>query len=105
MRYASKYVTVGLVLVISGAAWAGGSDYGFKPGARPNLEGKISEWDVPTPKFARDPTPGPAGQVYIAAMHGNKIARFDPGAKAFKEWDLPEGASPHGLLVDSNGQV
>jgi virginiamycin B lyase len=105
MRYASKYVTVGLVLVISGVAWAGGSNYGISPGSRPNLEGRISEWAVPTPKFARDPAPGPDGQIYIAVMRGNKIARFDPQAKTFKEWDLPDGAQPHGLLVDRNGQV
>src|SRR3989337_285863 len=82
MRYASKYVTVGLVLVISGTAWAGGSNYGISPGSRPNLEGRISEWAVPTPKFARDPAPGPDGQIYIAVMRGNKIARFDPSATA-----------------------
>jgi virginiamycin B lyase len=60
---------------------------------------------VPTPQFARDPAPGPDGAIYIAVMGGNKIARFDPVAKTFREWDLPSGARPHGLLVDRTGQV
>jgi virginiamycin B lyase len=86
-------------------AWAGGSNYGLTPGARPNLEGKIHEWTVPTPKFARDPAPGPDGNIYISVMSGNKIARFDPRTQTFKEWELPEGARPHGLLVDKAGIV
>ncbi|OGB92507.1 MAG: hypothetical protein A3H39_17200 [candidate division NC10 bacterium RIFCSPLOWO2_02_FULL_66_22] len=94
-----------LVFSMVGTAWAGGSNYGITPGARPNLEGKITEWVVPTPKFARDPAPGPDGNIYIAVMNGNKIARFDTRAKTFKEWDLPDGARPHGLLVDRTGQV
>ena len=32
-------------------------------------------------------------------------ARFDTTTKTFKEWDLPPGAQPHGLLVDRNGIV
>jgi virginiamycin B lyase len=100
-----KRLVVGLVFFMAQPAWAGGSHYGISPGARPNLEGRISEWPVPTPRFARDPAPGGDGNIYIAVMSGNKIARFDPREKTFKEWDLPSGARPHGLLVDSSGQV
>ena len=32
------------------AAFAGGSNYGITPGARPELSGKVSEWPVPTPR-------------------------------------------------------
>jgi virginiamycin B lyase len=76
------------------AAWmpafalAGGSNYGVAPGSR-DIAGKITEWAVPTPRFARDPAPGPDGNIYIAVMQGNRIARFDTRAKSFKEWDLP----------------
>ncbi|HSC70419.1 MAG TPA: cytochrome C [Candidatus Methylomirabilis sp.] len=105
MRWRSSTVTLGIVMSMMGTAWAGGSNYGIAPGARPKLEGRISEWAVPTPEFARDPAPGPDGNIYIAVMRGNKIARFDTRAKSFKEWDLPEGARPHGLLVDLSGQV
>lgn len=95
-----------LALTLAGVgAWAGGSNYGITPGARPILDGKISEWPVPTPRFARDPAPGPDGNIYIAVMNGNKIARFDTSHHSFTEWDLPAGAQPHGLLVDKKGIV
>src|SRR5262252_4680359 len=96
---------IGVVVALPVLAHAGGSNYGMAPGARPELSGKISEWPVPTPQFARDPAPGPDGAIYIAVMFGNKIARFDPRTRAFKEWELPAGARPHGLLVDRHGQV
>lgn len=60
---------------------------------------------MPTPRFARDPAPGPDGNIYIAVMNGDKIARFDTSRRTFTEWDLPAGAQPHGLLVDKNGVV
>jgi virginiamycin B lyase len=85
------------------AALAGGSNYGTAPGARPELAGKVIEWPVPTPRFARDPAVAPDGSIFIAVMSGNKIARFDPKAKSFKEWDMPSGHRPHGVLVDKSG--
>jgi len=105
MRWQRSTVALGIIMTMLGTAWAGGSNYGITPGARPKFEGRISEWAVPTPEFARDPAPGPDGNIYIAVMYGNKIARFETRAKTFKEWDLPEGANPHGLLVDLGGQV
>src|SRR5437899_1874114 len=57
------------------------------------------------PPGTRDPAPAPDGSIFIAVMFGNKIARFDPRTKTFKEWGLPKGARPHGLLVDKAGQV
>jgi virginiamycin B lyase len=92
------------VLCLPAAALAGGSNYGVVPGER-IIAGKITEWPVPTPRFARDPAPGPDGRIYIAVMHGNRIARFDPRSETFKEWPLPEGARPHGLVVAKDGKV
>lgn len=92
------------LLIFASAALAGGSNYGITPGTK-QLSGKVSEWPVPTPKFARDPAPGPDGNIYISVMYGNRIARFDTKTQKFTEWDLPEGARPHGLLVDSAGKV
>ena len=94
-----------LLMVAPLAAVAGGSNYGITPGAHPNLVGKVSEWPVPTPRFARDPAVAPDGSIYIAVMSGNKVARFDPKTQTFKEWDLPSGHRPHGLLVDKTGTV
>jgi virginiamycin B lyase len=98
-------LAIGLALATAALAHAGGSNYGIAPGARPGFEGKVSEWPVPTPKFARDPAAGPDGNIYVAVMFGNKIARFDTKTKTFTEWDMPPGARPHGLLVDRQGQV
>ena len=52
-------MVVASVIVLPLLAHAGGSNYGVAPGARPDVTGKISEWPVPTPQFARDPAPGP----------------------------------------------
>jgi virginiamycin B lyase len=84
---------------------AGGSNYRVTPGALPRIKGSVSEWAVPTPKFARDPAAGLDGNIYITVMHGDKLARFDTATRKFTEWDLPAGAHPHGLLVDSDGIV
>jgi virginiamycin B lyase len=94
-----------LLVAVPLIAHAGGSNYGITPGAHPDLAGKVSEWPVPTPRFARDPAVAPDGSIYIAVMSGNKVARFDPKTQSFKEWDLPPGHHPHGLLVDRQGIV
>jgi virginiamycin B lyase len=86
-------------------ALAGGSNYGITPGALPNLAGRVTEWPVPTPRFARDPAVAPDGSIYIAVMAGNKVAHFNPKTQSFREWDLPSGHRPHGLLVDKQGMV
>jgi virginiamycin B lyase len=72
-----------VMVLIPGLVLAGGSNYGITPGAHPNLAGKVTEWPVPTPRFARDPAIAPDGSVYVAVMNGNKVARFDPKSKTF----------------------
>lgn len=94
-----------LLLMPAAAADAGGSFYGIQPGARSAIAGKITEWSVPTPRFARDPAPAPDGSIWITVMDADKLARFDQATKQFKEYDLPRGSRPHGLLVDSAGRV
>ena len=103
----SKFAqTIALAMMaIAMPAQAGGSSYGIAPGALANFAGKVSEWPVPTPRFARDPAPAPDGNIYITVMSGNKIARFDTKTLAFKEWELASGHHPHGLLVDQQGIV
>ena len=99
-----KTILAAAIAALALEAVAGGSNYGVAPGQR-EIAGKVSEWKVPTPEFARDPAIGPDGNIYIAVMNGNKIARFDTKLKAFKEWDLPRGARPHGLVVAADGKV
>lgn len=100
------YKALLLALTLVGPpAFAGGSNYGTPAGGLPNFAGAVSEWPVPTPAFARDPAVAPDGAVFIAVMRGNKVARFDPASQTFKEWELPQGHHPHGLLVDRKGIV
>jgi virginiamycin B lyase len=94
-----------ILAALSVAAYAGGSNYGIAPGSAPAFAGKVSEWSVPTPRFARDPAPAPDGSIYISVMSGNKVARFDPRTASFNEWDMPAGHRPHGILVDRSGIV
>jgi virginiamycin B lyase len=99
-----RVVAAMMIAALAAPVLAGGSNYGIAPGQRA-IEGKVSEWPVPTPEFARDPAIGPDGNVYIAVMHGNRIARFDVRTSTFKEWPLPDGAQPHGLVVAADGKV
>ena len=94
-----------VLILVAEKAWAGGSNYGTAPGALTNFVGEVSEWPVPTPAFARDPAVAPDGSIFIAVMRGNKVARFDPESARFREWEMPPGHHPHGLLVDARGIV
>lgn len=84
---------------------AGGSNYGTSPGALASFAGHVSEWPVPTPKFARDPAVAPDRSIFVAVMTGNKVARFDPATGGFHEWAMPPDHRPHGVLVDTKGIV
>ena len=80
----------------------------LKRGGGPGIgvvEGKVSEWPVPTPLAARDPAPEAGGNIYFSVSKGDKIARFDSKSKHFKEWNLPAGTKPHGVAVASDGNV
>jgi len=92
-----------LLSLLPTLALAGGSNYGTPAGSPARFADQVSEWPVPTPAFARDPAVAPDGSIFIAVMHGNKVARFDPATQTFKEWDLPPGHHPHGVLVDRKG--
>jgi len=99
-----KYWLLALILLANGQALAAGVDNGAASGARP-FSGKISEWPVPTSKYARDLAIGPDGGLYFAARAGDIIARFDPKSKSFHEWNVPAGMLPRGLLVTREGKV
>ena len=100
-----KLAFAAIITLLPLSAYAGGSNYGVSPGANTNFTGKVSEWPVPTPRFARDPAIAPDGSILITVMSGNKVARFDTPSKTFKEWEMPSGHRPHGLLVDKQGIV
>lgn len=104
MTYSSKFWLFALIALAACESQAGGSNSSVTPGAK-TVSGNISEWPVPTPKYARDPTIGPDGNVYFAVRAGDKIARFDPKSKRFQEWDVPAGMQPQGLVVARDGKV
>jgi len=84
-----------LFAVIPIAVLAGGSNYGITPDAHPDLAGKVTEWPVPTPRFARDPAPGPDGNIYIPAA-----------MKVVREYQLPGGdAGPYAVTIYGGGMV
>jgi len=99
-----KFCLFILIGVVAFETIAGDSTSGVVSGAR-TLLGKISEWQVPTQKYARDPAIGPDGNVYFAVMLGDKIASFDLKSKRFQEWNVPAGMHPRGLVVARDGKV
>lgn len=104
MKEATKRIILALMTALaSPLGLAGGSNYGTPAGTPASFSGQVSEWSVPTPEFARDPAVAPDGSIFIAVMKGNKVARFDPASQTFKEWNLPPGHNPHGVLVDRKG--
>jgi virginiamycin B lyase len=104
MTHSSKFWLFALIAVAACDTLAGGSNTGATPGARAVL-GTISEWPVPTNKYARDPAIGPDGNIYFAVREGNKIARFDAKTRRFHEWDVPAGMQPRGLVVAPDNKV
>ena len=104
MVYTLNVWLFALIFFVACESLAGGSNGGVTPGAR-NVSGKISEWAVPTPKYARDPAIGLDGNVYFTVWVGDKIARFEPKSKRFQEWDVPAGMQPRGLLVAGDGKL
>ncbi len=104
MVYSLKFWLFALLTLAASESMSGGSNSGVAPGIR-TFAGTISEWPVPTPKFARDPAVGSDGNIYFAVRLGDKIARFDPKSKLFQEWNVPAGLQPRGLVVARDGKV
>lgn len=75
------------------------------PGALAAIEGRISQWPLPSTKLARDPVTDAAGNVYYAVAGDDRIGRFDPRTQQFQEWQLPAGTKPHGTAVTRDGRV
>lgn len=66
----------------------------------------ITEWLVPWEESRpRDPYVAPDGRVWFVGQRSDYVAVFDPGTGEFNRFDLPAGAGPHNLIVDSTGIV
>jgi virginiamycin B lyase len=70
------------------------------------VEVTIREWLVPTlGSRPRDPLSARDGSFWWAAMYGHRLGRLDLKTGDMKEFPLPEGAGPHGLVDDRAGNV
>ena len=66
----------------------------------------IQEWAVPWEKTRpRDPFVASDGKVWFVGQAGHYAASFDIGTETFNRIDLPTGAGPHNLIVDSKGSI
>lgn len=69
--------------------------------------GAFSAYEIPT----FDAGPGgldvdPQGNVWIAEVYGNKVAKFSPAERKFTEYELPtESALPFAVMIDSQGNA
>jgi virginiamycin B lyase len=102
--YSLKLGLLALLMTGTLESLAGGSGGAIAPGSR-TVAGSISEWQVPTAKFPRDPGVGLDGSIFFAIRSGDKIARFDPKTKRFQDWSLLVGTQPLGVLATRDGKV
>lgn len=66
----------------------------------------IQEWMVPWEQTRpRDPFVAPDGKVWFVGQTGHYAASFDVGTEQFDRIDLPPGAGPHNLIIDSKGMI
>ena len=93
-----------LLKLLAGIAWLLTAFFATAA-EQPQLAPKISEWQLPYPMFGRTAAAGADGMIYIAVPNDNKVARFDPKAQVFRDWELPRNHQPSGIVVDRSGTV
>jgi streptogramin lyase len=72
-------VALGLFLACSATLWASGEP------------ATLTSWQVPTSSSTPAGILVADGVVYVAEAHANKLARLDPSANTFTEWDVGQG--------------
>jgi virginiamycin B lyase len=76
----------------------------------------IAEIDVRTGKATviRPPTAGQGarrvwsnskGRIWVSEWNAGKVARYDPGTRKWREWDVPGPAQPYAVYVDDKDVV
>jgi virginiamycin B lyase len=66
----------------------------------------FDDWTVPTPNsFPHDPAFGPGNTLWYTGQASNKLGRVDMTSGQFREYDLPRGHGPHGLVADREGNI
>ena len=75
-------------------------------GAIDRQTGEVSVIDTPTPAGgARRVWADSDGGLWITQWFVGSIARYDPEADAWEEWDLPGAAQPYAVYVDETDAV
>ena len=71
-----------------------------------NVEVSFQEWKLPKlGERDHDPLAAPDGSLWYSGQMANVIGRVDPKTGEFKEYPLPDGSGPHGLIMDKHGNV
>ncbi|PYS01358.1 MAG: lyase [Acidobacteria bacterium] len=66
----------------------------------------FDDWTVPTPNsFPHDPAFGPGNTLWYTGQASNKLGRVDMISGQFREYDLPQGHGPHGVVADRDGNI
>jgi len=79
--------------------------YGQAP-AHNTVQVTFDDWTVPTPNsFPHDPAFGPGNTLWYSGQGSNKLGRVDLASGQFREFDLPRGHGPHGLVSDRDGNI
>jgi virginiamycin B lyase len=64
------------------------------------------EWKVPTlGQRSRDPVQAPDGSIWWAGQWSNLIGRINPESGEVTEYTLPDGAKPHTVTSDQEGNI
>ena len=74
--------------------------------AQNTVQVTFDDWTVPTPgSHPHDPAFGPDNTLWYTGQASNKLGRVDMATGQFKEFDLPRGHGPHGLVSDGSGNI
>jgi virginiamycin B lyase len=66
----------------------------------------FDDWTVPTPNsLPHDPAFGPGNTLWYTGQASDKLGRVDMASGQFREFDLPQGHGPHGLIADRDGNI
>jgi len=95
----SVLLAVVLALIIAVPSYAPGQ-------AHNKVQVTFDDWTVPTPNsFPHDPAFGPGNTLWYTGQASNKLGRVDMASGQFREFDLPRGHGPHGLVADGDGNI
>jgi len=97
-NHMSKILSV-LISLLVAAAFFAGSDEVFN-----QADVEIQEWQVPWEESRpRDPFVAPDEDIWFVGQRTDYVAEFNPETEEFRRIDLDDGAGPHTVVVDAQG--